>query len=556
MKKHSDELGEFRSAESRIPNIIFDEPDEISESDKTSNVPSSDSIRFDAPQPDSAEPCEEPDTESDEDAASSDDAANTEETAEESLQMTEAEMSETQTNTKEGEDFIIARRRRSRHRHSGHSHHSHSHSSHADSGLPDDNVDDYVFAHYRKQHGSHHHHHHSKTKTPDSDYIRNQENEDTLVVRSTIHGQKKKGKDQGTTDEKKKRSWWKRILIILAWITGILVLLGIIAVVVFLILNNIGVKKLTDSSGMDITPPTIEDIEVQVSDSGESIIYNGKKYKYNSDIATILCIGVDKQNINDTTLSQYSLGNVGQSDAIYLVALNTENGNTTVFSVPRDTMTDVAVYDSNGKYVKTDVLQICQAYAYGDGRESSCDNTKTAVARLFSGIPIQTYFAMDLSAVAPINDAVGGVTLTMIDNSFYDIYLNQHFKGETLTLYGDNARKYVQQRDVNVLESTTARMNRQIHYLKAFSSKALSLTKKDITTPISLYNVISSNSISNLDAARITALAKCLIDNGVDNLNFKKVPGTLQSGENYAEYIVDQAALWDMIVDVYYTPVS
>lgn len=466
----------------------------------------------------------------------------------------EAELSFEQTNSIEGQDFIVAHRHRSHHSHShhSHSHHSsHSSSHHSDSYLPDDNVDDYVFAHYRKHKSSHHHH---NDKTHDSDYVRNKENSDTLVVRSTTYS---RGKKKQTRNKKwKKRPWWQKLLIILCWIFGILLLLALIALITLLILNKIGQKELTSTSGMDMTAPSIQSVEVQLSDNGKTVTYNGQKYRYNNDMATILCIGVDKDNIQEEYNANQSLSEVGQSDALYLVALDTDNGNTTVFSIPRDTIADINIYDQNGKFLQTDKRQICQAYAYGDGKESSCKNTVTAVSRLFSGLPIQTYFAIDLSAIAPINDTIGGVTVTMIDNSFYDINFVHHFKGETLTLYGDNARKYVQQRDVNYLESTTDRVERQVNYLNAFSSKALAMTKKDITTPVSLYNVVSSNSVTNLNASKITALATCLIDNGVENLDFKTIPGTLTSDGTYARYIIDEQKLYEMILETYYTPVS
>lgn len=472
-----------------------------------------------------------------------------------SSEKTKEELSREQTDSEEGKDFIVAHRhrsRRSRHSHhsSHHSHHSHSH--HSEDTLPDDNIDDYVFAHYRKHS---HSHHHSNNKFNDSDYIKNTENKDTLVVRSTSYARPSKRKRR--EDRKwNKRPWWQKLLIILAWIFGILLLLALIALVTFLILSRIGTGKLTSTDGMNMTAPSMQNIEVHLSDNGKTVTYNGQKYRYNDDMATILCIGVDKDNLNEEDNSYQSLSEVGQSDALYLVALDTDEGDTTVFSIPRDTMTDIAIYDENGKFLQTDRRQICQAYAYGDGREFSCNNTVTAVSRLFSGLPIQTYFAIDLSAIAPINDTVGGVTVTMIDDSFYDIYFTHHYKGETLTLYGDNARKYVQQRDVNYLESTTDRLARQINYLNAFSSKALAMTKKDITTPVALYNVVSSNSITNLNASKITALARCLIENGVENLDFKTIPGTLTSGETYAEYLVDEQKLYEMILDTYYTPVN
>ena len=79
-------------------------------------------------------------------------------------------------------------------------------------------------------------------------------------------------------------------------------------------------------------------------------------------------------------------------------------------------MVDVNVCDSAGKFLGTERLQICLAHAYGDGAESSSENLKLSVSRLLFGIPINAYFTLDLDAISILNDAVGGVTVDVIDD--------------------------------------------------------------------------------------------------------------------------------------------
>lgn len=57
----------------------------------------------------------------------------------------------------------------------------------------------------------------------------------------------------------------------------------------------------------------------------------------------------------------------------------------------------------------TEKQQICLSYSYGDGKESSCENTVNSVQRLFYNIPINTYFSLDLDGISALNDSVGGV---------------------------------------------------------------------------------------------------------------------------------------------------
>ena len=68
-----------------------------------------------------------------------------------------------------------------------------------------------------------------------------------------------------------------------------------------------------------------------------------------------------------------------------------------------------------------------------------------AVSNLFYGMPINGYVALNMNAVAMINDAVGGVTVTVpedmaqVDPSFAE--------GAAVTLTGDQALKFTRYRD-------------------------------------------------------------------------------------------------------------
>lgn len=415
--------------------------------------------------------------------------------------------------------------------------------------LPTDNVDDYVYARYRRSRSSgsgrshHHSHHHYGKDHSDSEKV--------VASTSSTHFRDKKGRRRKS---KKDRPWWKKLLIILAWILGVILALILCLAIILTTSCHCGLKTLTDYKYMDMKAPIIDNATVQVSDQGKNVTYKDVKYVFNPDVTSILCMGVDRKSLDNPEGVKGANG--GQADAIYMIAIDTETGKTTVIAIPRDIMTDVGVYSPQGEYLRTEKHQICLAYAYGDGRKTSCTNTVTAVSRLFYQLPINTYFAFDITAIADLNDAVGGVTVTMTDNSFYDTNLVQHFKGETLTLYGDNARKYVQHREVSQLESTTDRMGRQINYLEAFTSKSISMTKKDLSTPISLYNIVKNRSETNLTPSTITAFASCIVTNGVSSVEFERVPGTLTSDGTYAQYIVDEAALYEMILDIYYEPVE
>ncbi len=430
------------------------------------------------------------------------------------------------------------------------------------SDLDKDDADDFIFTKYRKVKHSerhpHHEHHHKLTPEEDMPLV--------MPVKHRHYPQKLEVNGEKTPDlaippkkEKKKtkfkdKPWWKKLLIILGIVFGAILGLLLILAITLVIMYFVGQAQLTDYSNIDMTAPSISGVDINIDDKGKTVTYKGQKYAFNTDITGILCMGVDKEYLGTDYYD--SSGSGGQADAIFLIAFNTKSGETDVIAIPRDLMTDIGIYTAQGEYLKTERHQICLAYAYADGREKSCENTKTAVERLFYGLPVQSYFAMDLNAIASLNDAVGGVTVTLQDDTFIDSYGTRHYEGETVTLYGNDAVRYLRVRDITELYSTTQRMGRQINYLNAFSQKAISMTKQDLGVPLNLFSIVSGNSVTDLNPAKITAFATTIVSNGVNELNFKSVPGELTSDGTYAEFIADEEQLYEMILDTYYTPVN
>ncbi len=348
---------------------------------------------------------------------------------------------------------------------------------------------------------------------------------------------------------KKKKPWWKKLLIILGCFLGFILLLIIAAVVTFFILKSIGMSELTGGD-VNMTAPIIENAGVSVDNNKNTITYQGKTYAYNSNMTSILCMGIDKKDGEGLGLVDDVVGTGGQADALYMVAFDTATGETDIIAISRDIYGDIGVYSADGNYTGTENAQLCLAYAYGDGKEKSCVNTVDAVKRLFYNLPINSYFAMELEAITTLNDAVGGVVVTLPDDS-----LPLGNAGDTIRLYGQDARIFIQYRNVYELNSSVDRMNRQISYLEGFASTAIDMTKQDLSTPVNLYNIVSSNSVTNLNASRISAIGYTIATSGA-SCEFAKVPGEVIHNGEYAEYVVDEQGLLELILDIYYKPVN
>ena len=175
---------------------------------------------------------------------------------------------------------------------------------------------------------------------------------------------------------------------------------------------------------------------VKVQNQGDLVIYNGHKYQYNKDITSILFMGVDRDKIN-TDEEYLKKHGAGQSDTLFLAAVNTSTGKISLINVPRDIMANVKTYDENGKYSGRKLRQLCLAYAYGDGKAKSCKNAVDAVSKVLYGIPIDSYMSINLSAISVLNDAVGGVNVQVIgDLTSVDPTLKE---GANVTLLGGYA---------------------------------------------------------------------------------------------------------------------
>lgn len=356
-------------------------------------------------------------------------------------------------------------------------------------------------------------------------------------------------KEVSAGKRKRRKPWYKKLLIVLSWIFGVIAALAVIAVAVFFILKQVGISQLRQGD-VDMTAPVIESAGVSVDNSKNTITYNGTTYVYNSNMTSILCMAVDKRE--GFGLEDDTVGTGGQADALYLVALDTATGETDIIGISRDIYADIRVYSTDGQYVGTENAQLCLAYAYGDGKEKSCENTVDAVERLFYNLPINSYFAIDLYAIDDLNDAVGGVTVTLTDDYLYHS-MGMGRAGETVHLWGEQARAYLQYRNVDELNSSVDRMNRQIQYLEGFGKNAIEMTKKDLTTPVTLFGIVQSQSVTNLNASKISALGYTVVTSGAQ-LEFKKVPGEVIHNGEYAEYVVDEQGMLELILEVYYNP--
>ena len=329
----------------------------------------------------------------------------------------------------------------------------------------------------------------------------------------------------------------------------------IIAVVVVGLMAIVGtmvyIATLSKQEIVEYDPSTVEVSTGPVEKWQEGTIsYNGKHYKFNNKIKTYLFLGID----NDNKVSKAKDGiSGGQSDAIFLLVEDTEKKEFSIIAINRNTMTMVDVYDTNGDYIGQAKLQLCLQHGYGDGMKTSCNRTVETVSRLFYNLPINGYMSINMGAIDKMNDAIGGVEVTVLDDlkdSSRGVDLK---KGENKILNGNEAYIYLRKRDVDEFNSATYRMERQKQYLMSFFKKAVDETQRDQTKVLSIYHSIEEYLVSNIDFADFLSEVS---EYDFSDENMYTVQGEMIMGEEFEEFYVDEDSLYDMIINIFYVEVE
>jgi len=281
------------------------------------------------------------------------------------------------------------------------------------------------------------------------------------------------------------------------------------------------------------------------------ILVEGEVYEYNDDIMTFLCMGVDSRSGIE---KEKTPGKAGQADAQLLVVVNPRNEEISVIAINRDTMTDIEIYDTAGMYLEEQKAQITLQYAYGDGREKSCKLMEQAVSKLFYGIPIHGYGALDMQSIATLNDAVGGVEVTVLEDMTK--FKWDWTKGTQIHLNGEEALLYIARRDTGHLGSNIGRVERQKQYLTAYVKQLKNKIREDVTFPVTLLGQVQKHMVTSLTMQEITYLADTLLGYDFSMENIISIPGESKLGEKHEEFYIDDAALKQIVIDVFYDKVE
>ncbi len=279
--------------------------------------------------------------------------------------------------------------------------------------------------------------------------------------------------------------------------------------------------------------------------SHKTLTVDGAEYYPRQDITVFMLMGIDRTGPVEAV--NYHR-NEGSADMIALAIFDQTNETYTVLMLNRDTMLDVPVIGVGGKTAGYAHEQLALAHTYGSGVEDSCENTVRAVSELLRGITVDYYISINMDAIALLNDAVGGVSVTVTDD--FSAVNSTIPKGEVL-LNGQQALDFVQNRKDVGSQMNVSRMERHEEYMRGFLQSLNQKLKKDDTFILSTYDSVAPYMVSDCPVNTLNSLV-----NRYSQFELQDVitlEGNNVKGDTYMEFYPDPDALKQLTIQLFYS---
>lgn len=279
----------------------------------------------------------------------------------------------------------------------------------------------------------------------------------------------------------------------------------------------------------------------------DNIEVDGVTYRRRKNVTTVLLMGIDR----DSSVVASGYRNGGQADFLQLLVIDSEQRKISQLQIDRDTMTPITILSILGMRSGTRTEQICLSHGFGDGKKQSCELTAEAVSGLLLGTAIDDYVAMNLDGISILNDAVGGVTVTLEDDfSALDPSMTQ---GKTLTLMGKQAELFVRSRQSVGAGTNEARMARQRQYVAQLAQLLGERVQEDQAYIGGLYDALEPYLITSL--SRGALINQVWTARGYER-RLVELKGLYQIGsDGFMQFHADETQLRQIVLDLIYQKV-
>ncbi len=321
--------------------------------------------------------------------------------------------------------------------------------------------------------------------------------------------------------------------------TRIILICLLLVFVLVAIYCGMRIAEHTLFSPVDQTQP------VDTNTNTKTIVRDGVEYFPRQDVTVMMVLGIDQEG---PVKSSNYYRNPGAADSIMLLIFDETNQECSVLYLNRDTMLEMDVLGVKGEYAGTYYGQLALAHTYGNGLTESCENVKNTIANYLHGLTIDYYVAMNMDAIPILNNAVGGVTVNVVDD-FSKV--NPSITMGELTLQGDQVIDFVRiRKDVGDQKNVT-RMARQREYVAGFLKELSRKEHENIDFLVDMYEQVSPYIVTDCPVTTLSNMLSKYVD-----YEIKEVVSP--AGENivvdgHYEFHADEKALDELIVRLFYT---
>ena len=288
--------------------------------------------------------------------------------------------------------------------------------------------------------------------------------------------------------------------------------------------------------------PTGSKVEME----SKTIIRDGVEYFPRQDITVILVAGIDEYG---PVKSSGSYNNPGEADMVSLLIFDETDKTMDVLTLNRDTMLDMPVLGIGGKEAGKVFGQLALSHTYGSGLEDSGKNLCNTVSEFLYGVYIDYYVTMNMDAIAVLNDAVGGVRVTVTDD-FSEI--DPSLPMGEVVLKGQQAVTFVQSRKGLGDQLNVTRMERQKEYLEGFTRALKTKLEESSHFVLDAYEQVSDYVVTDCSSSALTTIAGRYASYTLGDV--VSIEGTNTMGEKFMEYHVDKEKLDQVILKYLYAP--
>lgn len=263
------------------------------------------------------------------------------------------------------------------------------------------------------------------------------------------------------------------------------------------------------------------------------------EYKY----TTILFIGVDQAELAGSTMRAG-----GQADFLVLMTIDRISHEIHTLQIDRDAIVPVQVYGAFGNPAGTREMQISLAYAFGSTPEKACLNTVAAVETLLHGVQVDDYVALDMDGMILLNEALGGVTVSLEED--FSMFDPEMTPGATITLRGRQAEYFLRGR-MDVGDGTNqGRMNRQLEFMTNAATLITGRMAQDPGYLVTVLDALEGHMVCSCDEAWLVNQAYAV--RSYPRTKIEQLTGEHRvGGDGFVEFYPDTDALLSYITSTF-----